>query len=322
MNFGLLIRIAVLVLVAFNCGTAFAQYPTRPVKILVPIPPGGAPDIVARVIAQKLAELLGQPMVVENRAGSNGNIAGDLAAKSPADGYTLLLAMDSLIIVNPHLYAKMPFNPLADLIPVASVAANQFFLSVNPAVPVKNFQEFVDYARRASPPLAYASGGSGSLSHLSMEILKARAGIDLVHVPYKGGAPATTATVAGETPVTFAGASSAAQIKSGRLRALAATASQRTPAFPDLPSIGEFYPGYDVRTWHALFSPTGTPDSVLARLRAAVSTALGQPNTKESLNAAGGMEPYASRIEDFTDLIRRDFERFGKVIKDVKVSLD
>ncbi len=322
MNPGLMIRVAVLVLAAFSASLAVAQYPTRPVKILVPIPPGGAPDIVARVIAQKLAELLGQPMVVENRTGSNGNIAGELAARSPADGYMLLVAQDSLFIVNPHLYAKMPFNPLTDLIPVASIAANQFILSVNPAVPVQTLKEFVEYARHATPPLAYASGGNGSLSHLSMEMLKARAGINLVHVPYKGGAPATTATVAGDTPVTFAGASSAAQIKAGRLRALAVTASQRTPAFPDLPSVGELYPGYDVRTWHGLFAPAGMPEPVLARLRSAVSTALAQPDVRESFNAVGGMEPYATRPEEFAALIRRDFERFGKLIKDVKVSLD
>ena len=305
----------------FSCA-AFAQYPVRPVRFLVPIPPGGAPDVVARVAAHKLSDLLGQPVVVENRTGSNGNIAGELVAKAPADGYTLLVAQDSLIIVNPHLYTKMPFNPLTDLVPVASIAANQFILSVNPSLPAKTLPEFVEYARRSNPPLAYASGGSGSLSHLSMEMLKIRAGIHLVHVPYKGGAPATTATVAGDTPVTFAGASSAGQIKAGRLRALAVTAGQRTPAFPDLPSIGEFYPGYDLRTWHALFAPAGTPEAVLGRLRSAIATALSQPDVKESFNNVGGMEPYATKLDDFSALIKRDYERFGKLIRDSHITID
>ena len=189
-----LMRIAVLALGALYVATAPAQYPIRPIKLLVPIPAGGAPDIVARVLGQKLAESMGQPLVVENRTGSNGNIAADLVAKSPADGYTLLLAQDSLITVNPHLYAKMPFDPLVDLVPVASIASNQFLLSVHPSLPVKNLNEFIEYARRAKPPLAFASGGNGSLSHLSLEMLKARAGIDFVHLPYKGGTPAATAT--------------------------------------------------------------------------------------------------------------------------------
>ncbi len=321
MRFTQMIRMALFAL-AIAASSALAQYPAHAVKILVTIPPGGAPDIVARVIAQKLTELLGQPFVVENRTGSNGNIAGDLVAKSPPDGYTLLLGQDSLFVVNPHVYKTMPFNPLTDFIPVASIAANQFLLSVNPSVPVKTLKEFIEYARRAQPPLAYASGGNGSLSHLSMEMLKQRAGINLVHVPYKGGSPATAATVAGDTPVTFAGASSAAQIRAGKLRALAVTANERTPAFPDLPSIAELYPGYDVRTWHGLFAPAGTPDAVIARLRTAVASALGQADAKQSLNSAGGMQAFPTRAEDFAALIRRDYERFGKVLKDLKVSLD
>jgi len=317
-----LMRIAVLALGAFYAATAPAQYPVRPIRILVPIPPGGAPDIVARVTGQKLAESLGQPIVVENRTGSNGNIAGDLVAKSPADGYTLLLAQDSLLTLNPHLYAKMPFDPLMDLVPVGSIASSQFILSVNPSLPVRNLNEFIEYARRANPPLAFASGGNGSLSQLSMEMLKARAGIDLVHVPYKGGTPATTATVAGETPATFAGASSAGQIRAGRLRALAQTGARRAAAFPDLPSVGESYPGFDVTAWHGLFAPAGTPEPVLARLRAELATVLAQPDLKEKLNAVGGMEPYAMKLEEFAALIRRDHERFGKLIKEVKLSLD
>src|SRR5438876_3704990 len=259
------LRALVLVALALAAGSTLAQYPSRPIKLIVPIPAGGAPDIAARVVGQKVSELLGQPIVVENHAGSNGNIAGDLVAKSAPDGYTLLLGQDSLIAINPHLYAKMSFDTLKDLVPIATVASNQFVLAVNPALPVKTFQEFVDYARRAKPPLAYASGGNGSQHHLSMEILKQRAGIDMLHVPFKGGAPATMATVAGDTVAMFSGTSTYAQIKAGKLRALAVTGTRRSQEFPELPTIGEFYPGYEVTIRLALFAPVGTPAPALSR---------------------------------------------------------
>ena len=202
-----LLRLFAACVFALASAGALAQYPSRPIRLIVPIPPGGAPDIAARVIGQKLSEILAVPVVVDNHAGSNGNIAGDLVAKSPPDGYTLLLGQDSLVAINPHLYAKMPFDPLKDLVPVATLVSNQFVLAINPSLPVKNFQEFIEYARRTTPPLPYASGGNGSQHHLSMEILKQRAGIDMLHVPFKGGAPATMATVAGDTAAMFAGTS-------------------------------------------------------------------------------------------------------------------
>ncbi len=303
-------------------GIAAAQYPSRPIKLIVPIPPGGAPDISARVLGQKLAELVGQPVVIENRPGSNGNIAMDLVAKSAPDGYTLGLLADSMIAINPHLYKKMQSDPLKDLAPVASVVSNQWVLSVNPSVPVKNFQEFIEYARRANPPLAYASGGNGSIHQMAMEMLKQRSGINLIHVPYKGGAPATTATVAGETAAMFSGTSSAPQIKAGRLHALAVTGSQRSELFPDLPAIAEFYPGYEVTIWLGLFAAAGTPEAVLARLHSEVNKALADPEVKARLNAAGGLDPYISTVEEFSALIRRDYERYGKVVKDVGVTVD
>jgi len=315
-------RALILLAVAFAAGSALAQYPSRPIKLIVPIPAGGAPDIAARVVGQKLSELLGQPIVVENHAGSNGNIAGDLVAKSAPDGYTLLLGQDSLIAINPHLYAKMSFDTLKDLVPIATVASNQFVLAVNPSLPVKTFQEFIDYARRAKPPLAYASGGNGSQHHLSMEILKQRAGIDMLHVPFKGGAPATMATVAGDTVAMFSGTSTYAQIKAGKLRALAVTGTRRSQEFPELPTIGEFYPGYEVTIWLALFAPAGTPQGVIARLRAAVANALAAPDVKEKLNAAGGLEPFPSTPDEFSALIRRDYDKYGAVVRTVAIKVD
>jgi len=317
-----LLRALALCVLALAATAALAQYPSRAIKLIVPIPAGGAPDIAARVVGQKLSELLGQPVVVDNHAGSNGNIAGDMVAKSAPDGYTLLLGQDSLIAINPHLYSKMLFDPLKDLVPVATVAANQFVLSVNPSLPVRNFQEFIEYARRTVPPLPYASGGNGSQHHLSMEMLKQRAAIDLLHVPFKGGTPATMATVAGDTAAMFSGTSASPQIKAGKLRALAVTGARRSPEFPELPTIGEFYTGYEVTIWLALFAPAGTPEPVLSRLRAAVGKALAAPEVKERLNSAGGLEPFTSTPEEFAALIRRDYDKYGKIVKAIGIRVD
>jgi tripartite-type tricarboxylate transporter receptor subunit TctC len=227
-----------------------------------------------------------------------------------------------MITINPHLYKEMQTDPLKDLAPVASVVSNQWVLSVNPSVPVKNFREFIDYARRADPPLAYASGGNGSVHQLAMEMLKQRAGINLIHVPYKGGSPATTATVAGEVAAMFSGTSSAPQIKAGRLRALAVTGPQRSALFPDLPTISEFYPGYEVTIWLGLFAAAGTPEAILAKLHAEVNKLLAEPETKSRLNAAGGLEVYITTAAEFAELIRRDYEKYGKVVRDFGVKVD
>jgi len=315
-------RFLVALLTALLCQNTAAQYPSRPIRLLVPIPPGGGPDIVARLIAPKLGDALGQPVVVENRVGGNGNLAGELVAKSPSDGYTLLLGMDSLMVINPHLYAKMPFDPQKDLAPVASLVSNGFFMAVNPSVPARTFPEFIEYARRANPPLQYASGGNGSQHHLTMERLKARAGIDMIHVPYKGGAPATTATVAGEVAVMMSGTSTAPQIKAGRLRALAFTGPQRSRVLPEVPTIAEFYPDFVMVQWYGLFAPAGTPEAVLARLRAEVNKALLLPDIRDKLTNAGGVEPWITTPEEFAVEIRNEYARYAKLVKDVGAKVD
>ena len=319
-------RLAVQIMLAATAALlampAQAQYPNKPIRILVQINPGGAPDIAARLIAQKMAESLGQPVVVENKPGANGNIAGDLVAKAAPDGYTLILGADSLIAINPHIYAKMPFDTLKDLVPVASVASNQFFLSVNPSVPVKTFQEFIEYARRAKPPLAFASGGNGSQHQLGMEMLKQRAGIDLVHVPYRGGGLAGNATVAGETMVVLAGASNAGLLKSGQLRGLATTGKARSPLFPDIPTIGEFYPGYEVTIWLGLFAPAGTPEPIVTKLREEAYKALSQQDLAQKLNVTGALQPLILTPPEFAALIRSDHEKYGKIVKEVGAKAD
>ena len=314
-------RIGFFLAAIFFCALAAAQYPSRPITIIVPIPPGGAPDIAARVIADKLSQNIGQPVVVENKAGANGNIANEFVARSQPDGHTLGLLADSQITVNPHLY-KMPIDTLRDLAPVATVAANQFVLTVNPSLPVRTFPEFIEYARKANPPLAYASGGNGSQHHLTMEMLKQRAGINLLHVPFKGGAPAAAATVAGDTAAVWSGSSNAPQIKAGRLRPLAVSGAKRSEQYPDLPTIGEFYPGFENSIWLGLFGPAGMPENVLTRLRSEVRRVLESPDVKQKMNAAGGLDPYLTTPQEFSALIRRDHEKYAKVVKDIGIKLD
>ncbi len=303
-------------------GVALAQFPSRALSLIVPIPPGGAPDIAARVLAEKLSQALGQAVIVENRAGANGNIASELVAKAPPDGHTMGLLADSQIAINPHLYGRMPLDTLRDLTPIQTVASNQFVLAVNAQLPVKSFQEFIELAKRSDPPLAYASGGNGSQHHLTMEMLKQRAGINLLHVPYKGGAPAATATVAGETAAMWAGSSNAPQIRAGRLRALAVSGARRSAQYPELPTIGEFYPGFENSIWLGLFGPAAIPEATLARLRTEIRRALEMPEVREKMNAAGGLEPYVATAEEFQALIRRDYAKYAKVVKDLAIRLD
>ena len=301
---------------------ALAQYPNKPVRLLVGIAPGGGPDIVGRLIAAKLGDVLAQPVVVENRAGSNGNIAADVVAKASPDGYTLLLGQDSIMVINPHLYSKMPFDPLKDFTAVSSLVSNGFFLVVHPSVPAHTFPEFIEYARRSNPPLQYASGGNGSQHHLTMERLKARAGINMVHIPYKSGAPATAATVAGEVAVMMSGTSTAAQIRAGRLRALAFTGPQRSPVMPDVPAIAELYPDFTMTQWYGLFAPAGTPQPALSRLRLEVNKALGMPDVKEKLRNAGGVEPWITSPEEFATVLRSEYAKYAKLVKDVGAKID
>lgn len=319
----ILMRMAAATL-ALLCVTAAQaqQYPARPIKLLVTIPPGGAPDIVARVVGQKLSEALGQPVVVENRPGSNGNIAAEATAKAAPDGHTLMLCAEAQLVINPHLYAKLPFDPLKDLTVIATLVTNEFVLAINPALPVKNFTEFIAFARNANPPLNYASGGNGSQHHLTMEMLKSRAGIDLVHVPYKGGTPAAMATVAGEVAAVFAGSSSAPQIRAGRLRALAVASTARSAVFPDLPTIGEIYPGFSNSIWLALCAPAGLPDPILMRLRTEVNKLLAQPGIKEKFSNAGALEPFITTPAELAALIRSEYAKYGKVVKEIGATVD
>ncbi len=319
-----LVRFAFAALVAMVTTAAGAQsYPTRPIRLVVGFPPGGATDVIARVVGQPLAARLGQPVVVDNRPGSNGNIAAELAAKARPDGYTLALGSDSLFGINPHLYAKMPIDPHRDFVPVAMLVANQVVLAVNPTVaPVKDVGEFVAFVRRASSTLFYASIGNGSQHHLAMELFKQRSGIALTHAPYKGGGAAAIAVMSGEVVAMFGGGSVVPLVKSGRLRALAVSGRQRSPSLPELPTIGETYPGFEVTIWQGLFVPVGTPPAIIDKLHGEVNAVLAQPEVAERLIATGSGEPAVMTLAEFTALIRHDRDRYRKLIKDIGVTVD
>ncbi len=314
--------VAAAMTLALLAAVASAQYPSRPIRLLVPNPPGGATDTIARVVSPRLGEALGQPVVVENRPGSNGNLSSELVARAAPDGYTLLLGQDSQIVISPHLYANMPVDTLKDLAPVATLVTTQMVLSCNPALPVKNLQEFLEYARRAKPPLAYASIGNGSQHHLTMEMLKARAGIELVHVPYKGGGPATVALLAGEVPVMFGGNSVTGHIRAGKLRGLAVAGKKRSSTFPELPSLSEFFPGLEVTAWIGIFTATGVPAPVLSRLHGEINRLLSGADMREKVHSVGGLEPFISTPEEFTALIRTEYAKYGEVVKAVGAKID
>jgi tripartite-type tricarboxylate transporter receptor subunit TctC len=303
------------------CALASAQqYPARPIRLLVPNPPGGATDNLARVVAPKLGELLGQTVVVDNRPGSNGNLSTEATAKATPDGHTLLLGQDSQIVISPHLYRSLPFDTLKDLTPVASLVSTQMLLAVHPALPVRNVQQFVDYARSASKPLPYASIGNGSQHHLAMEMLKQHANINLLHVPYKGGGPALVALFVGEVSIMFGGSSAAPHVRSGKLRAIA-LAGKRNPAYPGLPALSESYPGVEVNPWLGLFAPAALPGPVLTRLRADTGRLLADPETLGRVRGIA-LDPYPSTPQEFVALIRADYEKYGEVVKAARITID
>ena len=305
------------------CTTVLAlDYPQKTVRLISPIPPGGAPDLIARAVGNRLAQIWLQPVVVENKVGSNGQLAAEHVARATPDGYTLLVGMDSLFVINPYLYKQTAFDANKELIPIATLGANQFVLAINPVIPVKNFPEFIEYAKNAKPALAYASGGNGSQHHLTMELLKAKADMDLLHVPYKGGTAATTATIGGETVAMFSGTSNAALIKAGKLRAIAVSGTVRSKLMPDIPTVSEYYPGFDNTIWIGLFAPRGTPESIVQRLRRDMARVLVSPELVEAFANAGGIEPMQTSADDMQRLMKRDQSKYSKLIGELKLRID
>ncbi|HEX9464713.1 MAG TPA: tripartite tricarboxylate transporter substrate binding protein [Alphaproteobacteria bacterium] len=302
-------------------GADAQPYPSRPVKIIVPNPPGGATDTTSRIVGARLSELFGQPVVVENRPGSAGTLANEVTAKASPDGYTIMLGQDSQIVINPYLYTTSTIEPLKDFVPVASLVTTVLILTVNPSLPVKDFHGFVEHARHATPPLAYASIGSGSQHHLAMEMLKMRAGINLVHVPYKGGGPAAAALIANEVAAEFGGNSTASQVKQGVLRGLAVTSLKRDREFPDLPTIGDTYPGFEVTPWLGFFAPAGVPAPIIAKLHDTVNRVLTEPAVVARFEG-GGMAPFVTTPAEFAAFIKAEDVKYRDIVKAVGARID
>ena len=299
---------------------ALAQaWPAKPVKIVVNFPPGGAADQIARAVAQPLQEALGQPVVVENKGGAGGNLGGDAVAKSPADGYTLLMSSGGMVSVNPHIYPKMPFDPAKDLVPVAAAARVVVFLVTQPAFPAKNAKEFLTYLKSHPGKVSFGSPGNGSSPHLAAEMMKSQAGVFAIHVPYRGAAPALTDLLAGQIDFLFDPGVAIPHIKAGKLKLLAVGSPKRSPLFPDVPTLDEIgLRGFDADTVFGFYAPAGTPAPVIARLNQEINRILLLPGPQERITALGGA-PAPMTPAQFHDKATDDGQRFGKIIRERKI---
>jgi tripartite-type tricarboxylate transporter receptor subunit TctC len=297
-------------------------FPDKAIRIVVPFPPGGATDAAARLVAVKMSEHWGQPVVVDNRAGAGGNVGSDLVAKAPADGYTLVMGVTGSHAINTSLYSRMPYDPVADFVAISQVAVVPNVLVVHPSVPAKNLAELVALAKKEPGKLNYASLGNGTAAHLGMEMLKAEAGVDITHVPYKGSAPAVSDLLAGQVQMMVDGLPSALpHVKAGKLRAIALTSLRRSPSLPDLPTIAESYPGFYADAWSGLFAPKGTPQPVVDKLSAEVQRILKLPEVREKL-AALGAEPVGSTQAEFAAHVKKEIEKWAKVVKTSGAKVD
>jgi tripartite-type tricarboxylate transporter receptor subunit TctC len=315
---GLLVQAALLPLAAAAADT----YPSQPMRLLVPNPPGGGSDAVARVLGIKLTELLDQQIVVDNRAGAGGIIANETVARAAPDGYTMLLGFIGPMVISPAL-VKTPYDPVKDFVPVSLVAAGQYMACIHPSVPARTLQEFVAYAKSHSGKLNYASAGNGSPLHLAPELFKQRAGINMVHVPYKGGGPAVAAALAGEVQVIFGSITSVVpQIKAGKLIALGATGATRSALAPEYPTIAEQgYPGYEMTSWYGVLLPARTPQAIVTKLHGAIVKALQAPDVVEQLKRQG-LDTRGTTPEAFAAYIKSELAKWAKVVKEAGIKAD
>ncbi len=298
------------------------EYPTKPIRLVVPQPPGGPTDIVARLVAQKLSERLGQQVIVDNKPGAGANIGTEIVAKAPKDGYTLLVGTVQQI-VNPFLFAALPFDPMKDLTPVSLMTKAYIVLVVNPDVPAKNVQELLALAKAKPGGLSWASAGNGSTSHLALELLKGQTGIDATHVPYKGTQPALTDVLGGRVPVMFDGViTSLPHIKAGKLRPLAVASLTRTPLLPDVPTMTEAgVPGFEAVGLATILAPAGTPAPIVDRLAREIAAILTTPDVRDQL-VAMGLEVVASTPAQFAAYNEAESRKWGKIIRDAKIQTE
>lgn len=301
--------------------SAAQTYPDRPIRLIVGFPPGGAADILGRIAAQQLGDALGQQVVVDNRGGAGGLIATEIASKGAPNGYTLLFSSIPHVI-NPHLYKKVNYDAIKDFVPIIQFVAVPLMMASHPSLPAGSVKELIAHAKGRPGQLNYGSGGSGSSSHLAMELFKTMAGVDLVHIPYKGVGPMITDMLSGQLKLTISSAVPLSpQVKSGRLRGLAVTSPKRSAAFPELPAIAETVPGYEVVNWFGIFAPAGTPKPVIARINAALNRALQSTELVKILNARGA-DAVGGAPEAFAKVVNADFAKWAKVVKDSGARVD
>ena len=290
-------------------------YPSKPIRFVVPYPPGGPLDTIARLLGQRVSESVKQPVIVDNKPGAGGNIGADVVAKSAPDGYTILMGAVATHAINPTLYASIPYDPIRDFQPVTQVASTPNVLIVNPSVPASNVREFIAYAKANSGKLNFGSGSTGSAGHLAGELFKTLAGVDMTHVPYKGAAPAMQDLIAGRVQLMFDNfASASTQVRAGKVRALAVTTGKRSELAPDLPTVAEVLPGFDINTWFGIFLPAGTPRDIVDRLHDEFVRALKLPEIREKMINLGA-EPVGNKPEEFAAYIRAEAAKYAIVIK-------
>ena len=319
-----MLRTPVLLIFAAVCSPLIAAaqtYPVRTARIIVPTAPGGGSDTQARLIGKRFTESMGQPFVIDNRPGASGVIGAEIAARAPADGYTLLFAT-AQIAMSTVLVKKIPFDMTRDFAPISQISSAAQYLMVHPSVPARNVAEFVALAKKNPGKLNAGSSGTGSANHVAIEMLKQAAGISVTHIPYRSGAPSIAALIGGETDFTFSGAVTALpHVRSGKVRGLAVTSTKRTAAAPNLPTLDSIYPGFDSANWYAMFVPAATPAAIVAKLHAETLSALKAPELRDFMTSEGA-ELVGSSPAELGSYLRREIERYGKVIKSANIKVE
>ncbi|MBB5215613.1 Bug family tripartite tricarboxylate transporter substrate binding protein [Parapusillimonas granuli] len=302
---------------------AHAAYPEKPIRLIIPFAPGGSTDILGRVLAEAMQPMLGQPIIVENKAGAGGNIGGHFVAQATPDGYTLLLAAAGPTVINPSLNKNMPFSPVTDLAPITAITAEHNLMAINPSIPAKNLREFIAYAKQHKGGISFGSPGAGTPAHLAGELLNKMAGLDMQHVPYKGSGPAVTDLVAGHIGLMIDNMPPLLpQVQSGRLRAIAVPSAARTAAMPGVPTFEEEgLKGYVIMAWKGLMAPAGTPQPVIDKLHAAIVEVLKRPDIQKRLIELGA-EPKGNTPAEFAEQIRSETEWWAKLIKDTNTTVN
>lgn len=322
LNFQRLLRVCALGLALATPALSQAAWPEKPITLIVPWAAGGSTDILARVLSEGLTQSLGQPVIVENRSGASGNIGTTFVARAKPDGYTLLVGSMSTHTMNQALYSNMPFDGVKDFTPIAELALVTNTMVVHPSVPAKNVKEFIAYVKERPDTVAYASAGQGSTNHLSAALFEKAAGVKMMHIPYRGGAPAVLDTVAGRTQVLFsAGTQTLPHVRTGKLTLLGVTEEKRSPLLPEVPTVGETLPGYELSVWYGAFGPAGMPPELTARLNREVNLILKRPEVIKKMGDMGVLLTETTP-EQFGQILARDADKYGKLIKELGITAE